>query len=187
MLRRGLRKIRRELRIRSDPVGYARSIGVRIGADCRILGLTSNTFGSEPYLITLGDHVTVTGGVSFVNHDGGVWVFRADHPDIDLFGPIVVGDNVFIGSRSILLPGVTIGDNCVIGAGAVVTKSIPPGSVAVGCPARVVRTVDEYWERVQDRAFHFRSESPERKRELLEAAFERQLAPDARPSSTRVE
>ena len=51
-----------------------------------------------------------------------------------------IGRNCFIGVRSLILPGVTIGDECCIGAGSVVTKDIPSNSVAVGCPARVVKT-----------------------------------------------
>ncbi|MFE2265455.1 sugar O-acetyltransferase [Streptomyces griseosporeus] len=55
--------------------------------------------------------------------------------------PITVGDNVWIGGGAIVLPGVTIGDNSVIGAGAVVTKDVPADVVAVGNPARVVRSL----------------------------------------------
>lgn len=53
--------------------------------------------------------------------------------------PIVIGDNVWLGGGVIVLPGVTIGDSCVVGAGAVVTKSLPANSLAVGNPARVIR------------------------------------------------
>jgi maltose O-acetyltransferase len=55
--------------------------------------------------------------------------------------PIVIEDNVWLGGGAIVLPGVTVGRNSVIGAGAVVTRSIPPDSVAVGNPARVIRTL----------------------------------------------
>lgn len=51
-----------------------------------------------------------------------------------------IGQNCFIGGRSMILPGVEIGDNCVIGAGSVVTKSVPPYSIVVGNPAKVVRS-----------------------------------------------
>jgi len=53
--------------------------------------------------------------------------------------PIIIGNDVWIGRRVIILPGVTIGDGCVIGAGAVVAKSIPPYSIAVGNPAKVIK------------------------------------------------
>lgn len=51
-----------------------------------------------------------------------------------------VGRNCFIGGRSLILPGVEIGDNCVIGAGSVVTKSVPPRSIAAGNPAKIIRS-----------------------------------------------
>jgi maltose O-acetyltransferase len=53
--------------------------------------------------------------------------------------PVEIGNDVWIGSRVIILPGVHISDGCIIGAGSVVTKDIPPYSVAVGAPAKVVR------------------------------------------------
>jgi len=56
--------------------------------------------------------------------------------------PITIGDNVWLGGGVIVLPGVTIGEDAVVGAGAVVTRAVPPGAVAVGNPARVIRTVD---------------------------------------------
>lgn len=55
--------------------------------------------------------------------------------------PITVGNNVWLGGSVTVLGGVTIGDNCVIGAGSVVTKSIPPNSVAVGNPCKVIKTL----------------------------------------------
>ena len=57
--------------------------------------------------------------------------------------PIVIGDNVWLGGGAIVLPGVTIGENTVVGAGAVVTRDLPPNVVAVGSPARVVRTLED--------------------------------------------
>lgn len=57
--------------------------------------------------------------------------------------PITIGDNVWLGGGAIVLPGVTIGDNTVVGAGAVVTRDLPANVVAVGNPARVVRTLED--------------------------------------------
>lgn len=55
--------------------------------------------------------------------------------------PIIIGDNVWLGGGAVVCPGVTIGDNSVVGAGAVVTRDIPANSLAVGNPARVIRTI----------------------------------------------
>ncbi|MGH0032259.1 MAG: acyltransferase [Myxococcota bacterium] len=159
-------------RIHRDPVGWARSQGVTVGERCRLLGIDRGTFGSEPYLVRIGDHVTVTGGVRFVTHDGGVWVFRDEFPDIDVIAPIVIGSNVFVGLGSILMPGAEVGDNTVIGAGSVVVGSVPADCVAVGVPARPLRSRDEYRERVLPDAFHIRSMSPEEKRRHLVEHFQ---------------
>lgn len=158
-------------RIKHDPEKYARSLGVSIGKRPRFLGITFRTFGSEPYLIRLGDHVTITSGVQFVTHDGGVWIFRDQFPDIDVFGPILIGNNVFIGINTVILPNVTIGDDCVIGAGSIVTKDISSGSVAAGVPARVLGTVSEYQARCQEKSLHIRSVPAEVKKEFLLKRF----------------
>ena len=170
-LKRLYQLLRREWLIKIDPVSYARSIGVQVGADCRLLGLRPVTFGSEPYLIKLGNHVTVTGGVRFITHDGGVWIFRKEYPNIDLFAPISIGNNAFIGLNSIIMPGVTIGDNCVIGAGSVVTKDIPANHVAAGVPAVPIRTVSEYKQKCLEQAFNIRNLPEAEKRKHLETHF----------------
>lgn len=126
---------------------YAKSIGVKIGENCR---LYIRDFGSEPYLVSIGDHVTVTKGVCFITHDGGMWVLRNKYPDIDYIRPIIIFDNCFIGTNSILLPGITVGPNSIVGAGSVVTKNVPPNSVAVGVPARVISTLEEYERHIPD-------------------------------------
>jgi len=158
-------------KITTNPIGYAKWIGVKLGDGCRFINLSVYTFGSEPYLIKLGDHVTITEGVRFITHDGGVWVFRPIHPDIDVFGKIVVGNNVFIGTGAIVLPGVTIGENSIIGAGAVVTRDIPPGSVAVGVPAKPIMTVDDYWVNIEPKCLYIRSLPSDEKRSILEQQF----------------
>ena len=138
-----------------DSVRIARKIGVRFTADpgeenCRILSESLGVFGSVPYLITIGKSVEITSGVRFITHDGAVWCLRNDpsYKELDLFGPIKIGNNVFIGNNAIILPGVTIGDNVIVGAGAVVTRDIPSGSVVAGVPARVIRSLDEYGNKV---------------------------------------
>lgn len=75
-------------------------------------------------------------------------------PDLEITKPITIGDNVYIGTNTIILPGVTIGSNVVIGAGAIVSKNIPDNSVAVGIPANVIKTADEYFEKIQNESIH---------------------------------
>lgn len=144
--------------------------GLKLGRDVRIMGKPD--FGSEPYLITIGGHVTVSTHVEFVTHDGATWVFR-DRPEyrgLQRFGPIAIGNNCFIGTRSVILPGVRIGDNCVVGAGSVVTRSVPDNTVVAGAPARVICTYDEYVERTAPRCRYFPpdvADDPDRLREAL--------------------
>lgn len=148
-----IRKAREILYGYLDPIGYARAIGVRVGKECRLISVH---FGSEPFLVTLGDHVSAA-DVSFITHDGGVWVFREESPEVELFGPITVGNNVFLGAGVKVLPGVTIGDNVIVGAGAIVVRDIPSNCVAVGQPARPIRTLSEYWTRNVHKFTHVRS------------------------------
>ena len=144
--------------------------GLKLGRDVRIMGKPD--FGGEPYLITIGDHVTVSTHVEFVTHDGATWVFR-DRPEyegLQRFGAIEIGNNCFIGTRSIILPGVRIGKNCVVGAGSVVTRSVPKDTVVAGVPAHVICTYDEYVQRTAPRCRYFSPEvadDPDRLREAL--------------------
>lgn len=123
-----------------SPIKYARSIGVKVGRNCRLISVS---FSTEPYLITLGDHVSAT-ATRFETHDGGIWVLRDEHPEIDIVKPITVGNNVFIGYGSVIMPGVKIGNNVVVGAYSVVTKDIPDNSVVAGIPAKLIKSIDDY-------------------------------------------
>ncbi|MEP7242300.1 MAG: acyltransferase [Gammaproteobacteria bacterium] len=118
--------------------------GLQIAADCRLMELPN--FGSEPYLISIGRHVTISTRVNFINHDGGTWVFRHQpkYRDVIKYGRIVIHDNCFIGSGVTLMPGVSIGPNSVVAAQSVVSRDVPPDSVAGGVPARVLMTLEEY-------------------------------------------
>lgn len=105
---------------------------------------------SEPQLVFLGDNVNIATDVSILNHDiMSMMVNHMKNSEICKIrrGGVHIGNNVFIGGRSIILYDVTIGDNVIIGAGSVVTRDIPSGSVAVGCPARVVGRFEDSVER----------------------------------------
>lgn len=134
------------------PVEYARWVGVNIGKNPHFYGPTS--WGTEPWLITIGDNVHITGNCKFINHDGGTLIFRDQIPDLEISKPIVVGNNVYIGEETMILPGAHIGNNCVIGARSVVTKDIPDNSVAAGVPARVIKTTDQYLQKLKRESLH---------------------------------
>lgn len=140
------RFIRREAHAKLDPIGYARSIGVTLGNNVHFYGMPSGMFGTEPWLVSIGSNVHVTSGCAFITHDGGTLILRGEVPDLEWTAPISVGDDVYIGMRTLVMPGVRIGNRVIIGAGSVVTRDIPDNSVAVGVPARVIKTVDEYLE-----------------------------------------
>jgi acetyltransferase-like isoleucine patch superfamily enzyme len=125
------------------PISYARFIGVKIGNNCRLINVKYST---EPYLISIGNHVSAT-RVHFETHDGGVWCFRDKYPDIDIVKPINIGNNVYLGDGCLILPGVNIGDNSIIGARSVVTKDIPANTVCAGIPAKQIKTLEEYKEK----------------------------------------
>ena len=127
---------------------YAKKLGVTVGKKCQLLGRPS--FGSEPYLITLGDHVLLAGsGTQFITHEGAHWVLKGKDPQKYKhtfgYGRIVVGNNVYIGTRCTILRGVTIGDNVIVGACTLVNKDLPSGGVYAGIPAKRICSVDE-WE-----------------------------------------
>lgn len=151
-LRKLYRTIYRIIVGRKNPIKYARKIGVNMRGNCHIYGRVS--WNTEPWIITLGENVHITDGVKFITHDGGTLLFRNQVPDLEITKPIKVGNDVYFGNNVIVLPGVTIGNKVVIGAGAVVSRDIPDNSVAVGVPARVIKTADEYFEKLQRESLH---------------------------------
>lgn len=133
--------------LRSGKEAYARKRGVRIGTGCRIL---SDVVTTEPWLITIGDRVTISSDVRLITHDGSGWLVSDDRGRRYRYAPITIGSEVFIGAGVTILPGVTIGDRVVIGAGSVVSRDVPSDTVAAGVPARPIRSYAEFVQRVAD-------------------------------------
>ena len=109
-------------------------------------------FGTEPYIISFGNNVHIASGVTFINHDVSVFMLQYMDPKSEFkakTGEITIGDNVFVGSNTILLYGTHIGNNVVIGAGSIVTKDIPDGVVAVGSPCKPIGNFDDWKERMK--------------------------------------
>lgn len=154
-----------------DPVGFARSLGVRVGNCVQFYGISRQMFGSEPWFISIGNNCYITAGVQFVNHDGGTLILRKEQPDLEWTAPIEVGDDVYIGIRTIILPGVKIGNRCVIGAGAVVTKDIPDNSVAAGVPAKVLCSTDDYMARMKEKSLRCGHLPADQKAEVIKTIY----------------
>jgi acetyltransferase-like isoleucine patch superfamily enzyme len=115
-----------------------------------IIHTTSDNFGSEPWLIELGDYVHILTNVPLITHDGTSHAFRRRFPDEmnvrfgNRFGTIRILDNCVIGYGTIILPGVTIGPNSIVGAGSMVSRDVPPDAVAAGNPAHVLCSIEEH-------------------------------------------
>jgi acetyltransferase-like isoleucine patch superfamily enzyme len=119
-------------------IKYLRKLGIKIGKDCHINIIS---FSSEPYLVEIGDHVAIAHDTDFITHDGGIWCFRNELPDADIFGKIKIGNNVMIGAHTIILPNTMIGNNSIVGAGSVVRGTFPDNSLILGNPAKVVSSL----------------------------------------------
>ena len=135
---------------RADKVAYLRSLGTKIGNNCYLYNRVTD-FGTEPWLIEIGENVTIAGGVTLITHDGSSRLFRNSLPGMNKFGnrfgTIQIFDNCFIGQNALILPDITIGPNSIVGASSVVTKPVPPETIVVGNPAREYCTLQEYIEK----------------------------------------
>lgn len=123
------------------------------------------------WLIEFGDNVTLAPRVTVLAHDASPQAWRK----VTKVGRITVGNNVFIGAGSILLPGITIGNNVIIGAGSIVTGNIPDNTVAAGNPCRPIIEIDKYLSKVDSISLDFGKEylfpniTDEKKHQMNEA------------------
>lgn len=140
-----------------------RNSGMHIGENCHIY---SDIQGPEPYLISLGNNVTISSGVNLITHDNSISKSLPEFTDI--FGKIEIGDNCFIGVNSIILPGVKICKNTIIAAGSVVSKSImSEGELWAGIPAKRIGKFEEFSKKWENYAFNTTGLSYEEKKSLL--------------------
>lgn len=122
-------------------------------------------WSSEPYLITVGSHCQLTNCRIFTH--GGAQAVRHIDPTFDTFGKVVIGDYVYIGTNSLIMPGVVIGSHVLIAAGSVITKSVPDGVVVAGNPAKIICSLEEYYNKNKDYNFALKGMPSKKKRSIL--------------------
>lgn len=158
-----VRKMRKAICSQARYIEMLRREGANIGERCY---LDKRATLLEPALVRMGDDVRITQDVKFITHEGGIWVLKnlglVDDADIDIGGVIEIGNNVHIGWGAILLPNITIGNNCIVGAGSVVTKSVPDYSIVAGCPAKIIKSVDEFNHDTKERQMHLKVDKNKR-------------------------
>jgi len=121
-----------------------RKQGAKVGKNCSI---QIDYLASEPYLVEIGNNVAIAPGAAFITHDGASVIFRDEFPALRHFGKIIIEDNCFIGSGSIITAGVRVGKGSIVGPMSVVIRDVKPGSMVIGNPAIQVSTVEKYKER----------------------------------------
>lgn len=135
-------------------VAHLKEKGIKVGDNVKFFS-PRNTIVDEtrPYLLEIGNGVKVTANVTILCHDFSYSVLRIRFHDLlnECAGKTVIGDNVFIGIGSIILPGIKIGDNSIIGAGSVVTKDVPSDSVVAGNPARIICSIEAFYKSRKER------------------------------------
>lgn len=130
-------------------IQYLRRCGITIGEGtiCKY-PRTIEIDTSRPDLLEIGNNVLLHKNLTILSHDYASRVFvNLYHEFIPSHGKITIGNNVWFGEKCTVLKGVKIGDNCIIGYGSVVIKDIPANSVAVGCPAKVICSLEEYYQK----------------------------------------
>lgn len=130
-------------------VKYLRQKGMRIGERTVIYNPRSVVIDTtRPWMIEIGDDVKITHGVIILTHGFDWSVLKGVYGDIlGSCGKVTIGNNVFIGMNSIILKGVTVGNNVIIGAGSLINKDIPDNCVVAGSPARIIMSLDDYYEK----------------------------------------
>ena len=130
---------------------YGRMAGVQIAESVRFTGCPA--FGTEPWLISIGENCIITQNVRFMTHDGAVNVvcrMGGKYADLNKFGRIIVEDNVFIGANAMIMPSVRIGSGSIVATCSCVTKDVPPGEVWGGVPAKKICTVQEFADKLYE-------------------------------------
>ncbi len=136
---------------------------MKIGSGCNIC---CNIMTSEPYLVEIGDNVTIAGNVTFVTHDNSI--SKVIEEKTDIFGKIVIGNNCFIGSNVTILYGVSLCDNVIVAAGSVVTNSFNESAIIIGGnPAKKIGGWDRFAKKNISKAISVKNMNYKEKKDIV--------------------
>ena len=130
-------------------LNYLRKKGVKIGKYCHVGDPKTILIDvTRPYLVEIGDNVRMNSGFTLLTHDFSTSVITNVYGDfIPSSGKVTIGNNVYFAQKCTVLKGVTIGNNCIIGYGSLINKDIPDNSVVAGWPAKVISSLDLYYNK----------------------------------------
>ena len=132
-----------------DLVTMYRKMGVKIGENCHFQ-FDVVIDHSHYWLIEIGNNVTLAPRVHILSHDASTKLFL----NYTRISNVTIGNNVFIGASTTILPGVQIADNVIVGAGSVVSKSVPENSVYAGNPAKFICSLDDFLAKHKNQMAH---------------------------------
>lgn len=133
-------------------------------------------FGTEPWLISMGDNVHLASGCRFITHDvtGNMLRNKGENgPLTNRVGTIRIGNNVVVGANAVLLYDVKIGNDVIVAAGSIVTSDIPDGCIAAGVPARVIGKSTDYYKKIRgfSKSVNWDESMPEQERRILQENY----------------
>ena len=130
-------------------VCWLREKGAKIGDRVKIFAPSKTTIDiTRPWLLEIGNDVQITEGVTILTHGYDWSVLKGVYGEVlGSSGGVKIGNNVFIGMKSTILKGVHIGNNVIIGANSLINKDVPDNCVVSGNPARVVMSLEQYYEK----------------------------------------
>lgn len=150
MIKKIVKKIIYKEKVDSNSyIKYLKNKGVKIGKGTFIFDPRNTTIDIQrPFLLEIGEYCKITKGVTILTHDYSRSVLRYKYGEIlGEAKKVIIGNNVFLGINSIILMGTQIGDNVIVGAGSVVSGKIPNDVVIAGNPAKIIMTLDEYYDK----------------------------------------
>lgn len=130
-------------------IDYLRSKGISVGEYCHVYQPKTVSIDTyRPYLLSIGNNVVICAKTTIITHDySHTVVCNLFNQNIGDAKPVSIGNNVFVGIDAMILMGTTIGDNVIIGAKSVVRGDVPSNSVVSGNPAKVICTIDHFFQK----------------------------------------